>query len=427
MDIRWYDVIMIERHPVAYVRRSFSRRHDPGDISREFQIAEVRRLAGDDTAAMVIKAADWGVSAAREHTERRLDFLDMIEMVKRREVSVIYAYSADRLARSVQWSARLIDACEDAGTTIVTGEGRYAPNDDAAKMMFGFLALQNESALRQMKKKTRASFEVRKARGDHLGPAPYGSRVIDGKVVDNPNERLEEVLAAYRRAGTIQGAARALNQSSVGTRSGKPWRASTLRGILERASVLPRRIPRGRTPGRSYLLAKLLRCPCGATMTGRMNTKGRRGFAYECKRAGSVADHGAYSISEARLVPYIRAEAARLLTPDTVLLGPADVEERRSALLEARERVTETYLTTRSKMTREVRDAKWGEIDLELDSLDVVASAEAIPSIDWKQPPAVVNAVLRALWERVDLGSDLLPGRFVWRVPEWRAAEALSA
>jgi hypothetical protein len=30
--------------------------------------------------------------------------------------------------------------------------------------------------------------------------------------------------------------------------------------------------------------------------------------------------------------------------------------------------------------------------------------------------------VLRALWERVELGPDLMPKRFVWRVPEWRSA-----
>jgi DNA invertase Pin-like site-specific DNA recombinase len=152
---------MIDRQPVAYVRRSFSRRHDPGDVSKEFQVAAVRRLAGDEADALIVKAGDWGKSAAREHTEKRLDFLDIVKMVEAGEVSTIYAYSADRLARSVQWAARLLDACEDAGTTIVTSDGRYAPDDDAGRQMFQFQALVNESALKQMVKKTRASFEVR--------------------------------------------------------------------------------------------------------------------------------------------------------------------------------------------------------------------------------------------------------------------------
>jgi DNA invertase Pin-like site-specific DNA recombinase len=413
---------MIDRRPVAYVRRSFSRRHDPGDVSKEFQVAAVRRLAGDDADGLTVKAGDWGKSAAREHTEKRLDFLDIIKMVEAGEVSTIYAYSADRLARSVQWAARLLDACEDAGTTIVTSDGHYAPDDDAGRQMFQFQALVNESALKQMVKKTRASFAVRKARGDYLGPPPFGSKVVGAKLVDNPDEALEAVLGAYRRAGTLRGAVRLLNAEKVATRSGKPWRATTLRGILDRVEVLPRRMPRGRTPARSYLFAKLLRCPCGATLTGRKNTKGRRGFAYECKQAAMKPGHGQTSVSEARIMPFVRAEADHLIDFGTVQTA-GDAEARRAELIERRERVTETYLDPRSRMTREKRDAEWDAIDSELDNMDMIDTLEDVPAIDWNQPVEVVNAILRALWGRVELGPDLMPkpDGFVWRRPEWRA------
>lgn len=414
---------MTDRKPVAYVRRSFSRRHDPGDVSREFQTAEVRRLAGDDADNLVIKDRDWGISAGREHTARRLDFLDLIAMIERGEVSTVYAYSADRLARSVQWSARLIDACQDAETTIVTGEGRYPPGDEGALMMFQFISLQNEAALRQMRRKAQATLRVRLDRGDRLGPAPYGSRTVGGQLVDNPAESLEAVRDAYRRAGTLQAAARMLNAEKVPTRTGKPWRATTLRGILDRENVLPRRAPRGRPAARPYLFGKLLRCHCGATMTGRVNTKGRRGFAYECKRA--EAGHGPYSISEARLLPLIRAEADRLALPDSVQMGPSDIESRREELQEARERVTDTYLDPRSRMTKEQRDARWDEIDAELDGLDVIPTMQGLPALDWSWSVGAVNAVLRTMWRHVELGPDLLPqpGGFAWTVPKWRKSE----
>ncbi len=412
--------VMIDRKPVAYIRRSFSRRHDPGDVSREFQTATVRSLAGEDAADLVVKDGDWGKSAAREHTAKRLDFLEVIAMVERGEISTLYAYSADRLARSVRWAAQLVDACEDHGTTIVTGDGRYSPGDDQAWTMFTFTAMQNEGALKQMKRKTRASFEVRRDRGDHLGPAPYGQKVVAGELVDNPAESLDVVRNAYERAGTLQGAARLLVAEKVPTRSGKPWRATTLRGILDRLEVLPRRAPRGRTPARPYLLARLLRCHCGATMTGRVNTKGRRGFAYECKQAASKPGHGPYSISEARLLPMIRAEADCLVTPGTMVTG-GDAEGRRAELLDARERVTDTYLDPRAGKSSEWRNARWDEIDTELDRLDFIETIVEIPALDWDRPTASVNAVLRALWERVELGPDLMPVRFVWHVPEWRA------
>lgn len=412
---------MMQQRPVAYIRRSFSRRNDPGDRSREFQVNEVRRLAGADAPDLVVKDRDWGVSAAREETHRRLDFLDMLEMIERGEISTVYAYSVDRLARSVQWSARLLDACEDAGTTIVTGEGRYDPADDGSRTLYGFTAIQNEAALRQMRRKAQATIAVRRERKDHLGPAPYGTKVVDGKLVDNPDERVAILEAAYRAAGSLQGAARRLNAQKVATRSGKPWRATTLRGILGRSGALPRRPARGRPPARDYLFARLLRCHCGAMMTGRANTKGRRGFAYECKQAALTTRHGRSSVSEALLTPAIQAEAARLTTPDAVNMDVVDVEVRRSELLERRERVTETYLDPRSGMTREKRDAEWDAIDGALDTLDTIDNVEVVPSIDWSWETRKLNAVLRALWERVELGPDLLPCGFGWRVPEWRS------
>src|SRR3954463_16212054 len=92
--------------PIAYVRRSSRSRNDPGDLSREFQVAEVRRLAGADADRLVVRDHDWGRSASTDKTERRLAFLGILEEVERGEVSALYAYATDRLARSVEWSAR---------------------------------------------------------------------------------------------------------------------------------------------------------------------------------------------------------------------------------------------------------------------------------------------------------------------------------
>jgi hypothetical protein len=104
-------------------------------------------------------------------------------------------------------------------------------------------------------------------------------------------------------------------------------------------------------------------------------------------------------------------------------MGGEDAEARRVDLLEARERVTETYLDPRAKMTKETRDARWDAIDVELDRLDFAERVVEVPgAVNWTQPTAVVNGVLRALWERIELGSDLLPkpDGFAWTVPEWR-------
>jgi hypothetical protein len=71
-------------------------------------------------------------------------------------------------------------------------------------------------------------------------------------------------------------------------------------------------------------------------------------------------------------------------------------------------------------MTRQKRDTEWDAIDAELDRLDFIETIVEIPSIDWTVAPGIVNGVLRAIWERVELGPDLMPARFIWRRQEWR-------
>jgi hypothetical protein len=46
-----------------------------------------------------------------------------------------------------------------------------------------------------------------------------------------------------------------------------------------------------------------------------------------------------------------------------------------------------------------------------------------VPAIDWSWSAERINAVLRAMWERVELDDRMRPVRAEWLVPEWRAPE----
>src|SRR4249919_3264528 len=129
---------MISRvEPVAYIRRS-ARSRDGGDVSKEFQTDTVRTLAGVYGPTLRIIDQDWGKSAATDKTDQRLAFLALLEAVEQGEVRALYAYSTDRLARSVEWAARLLNACRRAGTVIVTSEGRFEPDNAMTDQLFYF-------------------------------------------------------------------------------------------------------------------------------------------------------------------------------------------------------------------------------------------------------------------------------------------------
>ena len=67
-------------------------------------------------------------------------------------------------------------------------------------------------------------------------------------------------------------------------------------------------------------------------------------------------------------------------------------------------------------------DADMAELDAQLAALGATEALLDVPeAIDWDEwSPETINAVLRALWEYVQLGDDQLPREAVWRVPEWR-------
>lgn len=422
---------MANRQPVAYIRRSVARRGDPGDVSREFQTEKVRALANGDGAALRIIDGDWGKSAATDKVDQRLAFLSMLDAIERGDVSHVYAYSPDRLARSVEWSARLVNICRRAGVGITTTAGTVAPDDPAARAMFHMLAVMNETALDEMERKAKASVESRARRGDVLGQRPYGEvRTLKSGDVVGKDENPALVVAAFREAGSYFGAARLLNERGVPARSGRQWYPRTVQRIVNREdrSTVPLGQRRGVRARGSLLFSNLLVCHCGARMG--QTTSQYWAPKYRCPNGVADTDHPRpYMIAEPRLIDAMKAEAGRLRVPYDDLAEVEGDKAKRAALAAKSERWIEQY--GEGLIDKATRDARLAQVAEAVKALDLAEAVRAIPpTIDWENAtPAEINAVLRTIWDHVELGPDLLPlppsrerptGGFVWRVPEWR-------
>lgn len=415
------------RQPAAYIRRSVARRADPGDISRAFQTDTVRALAGNDPG-LVIYDQDWGKSAAGDKTAERLAFLRILDEVAACRVSTLYAYSCDRLARSVQWSARLLDDCETAGTTIVTSEGRFAPGDDMARQMFHFQAMQNEAALRQMTRKSQASVAARAKRGGHLGAVVYGQRwqKIDGAastVVPDPTRDVGVVVDAFQRAGSYNGAAIILNATNVPTRNGpirrdgeaRLWWGSSVRTIIARVApeLVPANPRRGARTISTNLLSGLLLCSCQKILTPKRQ-KGRSGVNYQCYTATRDPQHPKPgSVPEGFVLPWIIAEAGRVRLPKQATIG--DPDAKKLELTEDKRRLSLSFVH------RGIDEPTYLEqlaaIDAELQALDLAERIVDVPRIDWGWPPEQINHVLRTFWRYVVLDTAMHPVRAEWKFP----------
>jgi len=399
--------------PVAYLRKSrvINDRH----LSWEIQEQKVRELAqqhGENGDLVLL--SDWNRSGGTG--KKRPGYQQLVTMIEAGQVSALYGYSLSRLSRSISDFTTLAELCVAQGVPIrlasdqnldfTTASGRFVVNVLAS-------AAQMERELASERSKDTVA--VRRARGDRIGHPNYGEK--DG-------ESLEAVLQAYKDAGSVIGAGRLLNQRGVPTRTGRPWSTTTVRDILHRHHALPIRKRPGAKNAAPFVLFHLLRCHCARHMsasrfrtTGGTKTKTYEQVVYRCLGGRTVPEHGRNSVTEKKLIEWVKAEAARFRVPgDVAIIGQRD-EGVRLDLEGRRRRVIDNYED--GVIDKAERDAKLLAIAADLERLDVAESAVEIPpAIDWNGWDAkAINAVLRTYWEFVELDADMRPVRARWRLP----------
>lgn len=409
--------------PVAYLRRSFVDVDSPGDISRDLQRAAVQKLAAaDGHIAPLTEYDDWGVSADAAKASKRTAYARLLADMEAGRISAVYAFDVDRLYRDPRDLIRLQDAAQRFAVRIVTTGGALAigDGDDPAAEAFAFIgAVFGRLELQKAKKRARAGLAARRARGDRLGHAPYGYRHErqDGRivVVRDPSVDLDVIRAAYIEAGSILGACRILEKRGVvAPKGGSRWATSALTRIIEREwpGLLPRVSRSGLRTPTSALLAQLLRCPfCGRMLTPNM-ARGQ----YYCSDGPYHRDtHPRYAVREIDVAQWVRAEAERFRLIGEDIERDAANDAERVRLAEKRERVIDSY--TDGVIDKDERTRRLAALDAEVAALADDDAIRRLPAVDWGWRPGDINAILREMFDYIELGPDLLPVRAAWRVP----------
>jgi hypothetical protein len=147
---------------------------------------------------------------------------------------------------------------------------------------------------------------------------------------------------------------------------------------------------------------------------------GKRSDAYVCRIGHQNAAHSRpYAISTKKLLPSIMAESEHY-APTADEYNEADRSAEVAQLEGERARTLEQSRRGMIEMDDAERIVRG--IKARLDELAAQTSPQAIPqAISWTAPVPELNAWLRAVWSAVQLGPDLLPVRFDWTRPDWRA------
>jgi DNA invertase Pin-like site-specific DNA recombinase len=402
----------MSKQPVAYLRKS--RVTNDRHVSWEVQEGKIRELAdsqGENGNLLLL--SDWNRSGGRG-ANGRPGYHQLVTMIEAGQVSALYAYSLSRLSRSISDFAELAELCiehkvpmrlaADQNLDFTSASGRFVIN-----VLVSIAQMERELA----SERSKDTVAVRRARGDVIGHPFYGGK--DG-------EDVAAVLEAYRDAGSVIGAGRLLNQRGVPTRMGGAWSTTPLREILQRHNALPLHKRPGAKAAAPFTLFHLLKCHCGRVMSAsRFLNGGKYPYVvYRCVSGRTDPQHGRQSVSEPKLLPWVKAEAARFRIPfEQVEVRERD-EGHRLELEARRQRVIDNYED--ALIDKAGRDAKLLKIGDEMERLDAADRIlEVPPAIDWSWEPKGVNAVLRAMWDSIELDADMQPVRAVWRVPEWRS------
>lgn len=405
---------------IGYVRQSKRADLDVA-LSYESQVAAIRRLAqrdGLDPEAVTI-LADMGRSGAAGKERLRSAYQELLSEVAASEPGMtVYALSMSRLARSLDELRRVYAIAADRGVRIVFDkEGEIAFGTPVGKLHATLVGAVYEFERELAVDRAKENVAIRRRRGERMGRVPYG---------DRPAEDPQVVVAAYREAGSYNGAARLLNDRGIVSSLGRKWTATSLRILIKREApaLMPRHAARGVGGPASFILARLLRCSCGRFLTGYHHKAGRL-VRYKCHGADADSSHPRpYGASESALLPWVKAEAARLALPRAIDLV-ADAPGRRQELEAQRTHITSLALVPGVDLA--LVTARLEAVEEELSQLQDEAAAEEVGFVDWDAPAAVLNEMLRAYWASVQLDERMQPVAAEWRVKRMRAARVRKA
>jgi DNA invertase Pin-like site-specific DNA recombinase len=222
----------MNKQAVSYIRVSTARQGSSG-LGLEAQRESVRVFAqahGYEVAQEFLEVES-GKNDARPVLQKALAF------AKKTGACLVIA-KLDRLARSVSFVARLMDANTDF---------KAIDLPDASRLVLHIMSAVAENEAKSCSDRTKAALAAAKARGVVLGasnPAcrnstqagrAKGRETAKTKARAAYADLLPQILALKAQGLSFQGIADALNDEGQVTRNGKEWRAMQILRTLKRA------------------------------------------------------------------------------------------------------------------------------------------------------------------------------------------------
>ena len=417
------------RRNIGYSRKSRITAKDY--ISDEIQQDGIARAADRRGESVDEILGDWNKSGAEGKEHLRSDYQKLLRMIENDEVNILFGYDRSRLSRGLVETARLAKLCNAHGTLIVTekeGELDYVSANSV--MLVNILASIAQNTIDQAKEKSEEGIAVRRARGDIIGQTNYGWMVDKDdktKLVRNPDEPLERVIAVFAENRSFLRTAKQLTTEGVPPRRKQispEWSAISVKQIIAREAKdllpAPRHRAKGVKPQAPFVFYRMLVCHCGKVLTGQRTPTGNTTFVrYVCSDSTKRPGHpNPKSVTEKAILGWAKdtvAEYADGMVDFDVDKQAKANEIERSMLERQRRQVIDLF--KKSQIEVEEKDLDIAAIDARILELDESEQALAQNRIDWDtDSPAAINELLRGLMAPIQLDANLRPTDPDWLI-----------
>lgn len=238
---------MTATRAAIYVRQSLDRTGEGHAIER--QESDASGLAERRAWSVLETLRDNDVSAAGKR--RRPGFERLLELIERREVSVVIAWDLTRLTRNARDTLRLLEAGEAAGLTLALVRGSEIDlSTPAGRLTATVLAGVARHEIEQKADRQRAAAAQRADQGR----PPLGVRLtgytVAGELIEDEAATVRTLFQRFAAGDSLKGLAAWLTTEGVATRHGGRWLASTVQGILRNPRYAGRAVYQGQATGK---------------------------------------------------------------------------------------------------------------------------------------------------------------------------------
>lgn len=222
---------------VSYLRVSGKGQIEGDGFPRQRE--SIERFAKATGIEIVGEFRDEGVSGTTEFADRE-GFRDLLARIAGNCVRTVIVERADRLARDLIVGELLLAELRKLGVKVITAdcgaELTVADDDPTRKLIRQILGAVSEfDRAIVVAKLAGARRRARKAVGRCEGRKPFGEREGERETLQRIRDLARKPKGRARSSFAVIAAT--LNAEKRATRTGKPWAAGTVRGILQRAKV----------------------------------------------------------------------------------------------------------------------------------------------------------------------------------------------